>query len=220
MDDLRESNPPSNAALLDALTQDFLDHGFDVRHLIRTVVSSRVYQLGIETNEWNAADRENFSHAIPRRLGAEQLLDAITVATGHHEKFRGVPATFHAMQLPDGAVGKGGFLDLFGRPPRQSACACERRTEVSFSQALNLVNGPTIATAVSNPQGHVARIVKDASSDEQIARKLYFAALCRPPNATEVTRAVKHIQSVESREEGAQDVMWALLNSPAFLFNR
>ena len=220
VDDLRDTNPPSNAALLDALTQDFLDHGFDVRHLIRTVVSSRVYQLDIETNEWNAADRVNFSHAIPRRLGAEQLLDAITVATGHHEKFRGVPSTFYAMQLPDGAVGKGGFLDLFGRPPRQSACACERRTEVSFSQALSLVNGPTIATAVSNPQGHVAQIVKDAGSEEQIARKLYLAALCRPPNATEIAHAVKHIQAVESREEGAQDVMWALLNSPAFLFNR
>ena len=220
VDDIRASNPPSNPALLAALADDFKNHGFDIRHLIRTLVTSRTYQLSIETNEWNVDDLENFSHAMPRRLNAEQLLDAITMATGHREKFTGVPVTFRASQLPDNGVGKGGFLDLFGRPPRESACECERRTEVSFAQALNLVNGPTIAAAVSDPKGRVARVAKEAKSDREVVELLYLAALCRAPRPEEVRTGVEHLKSSKSREEGAQDLMWGLLNSPAFLFNR
>src|SRR6266481_2977404 len=82
VDDIRASNPPSNPALLEALTKDFLDHNYDLRHLIRTIVLSRTYQLGFRTNSWNAGDETNFSHALPRRLTAEQLFDAITMATG------------------------------------------------------------------------------------------------------------------------------------------
>jgi hypothetical protein len=220
VDDIRASNPASNPALLDALSADFKDHGFDVRHLIRTIVTSRTYQLSVETNEWNAFDNENFSHASPRRLGAEQLLDAITVATGRRTNFKGVPASFRAAQLPDGAIGKGGFLDLFGRPPRESSCECERRTEVSFAQALNLVNGPTIAEAVSDPQGQVAKLAANAGSDAEVVDGLYLSALCRKPTPAERDAGAEHIASAESRAEGAQDLMWALLNSPAFLFNR
>lgn len=123
---------------------------------------------------------------MPRRLNAEQLLDAITIATDHREKFTGVPVTFRASQLPDNGVGKGGFLDLFGRPPRESACECERRTEVSFAQALNLVNGPTIAAAVSDPKGRVARVAKEAKSDREVVESLYLAALCRVPRPAEL----------------------------------
>ena len=74
--------PPTNPALLDALTKDFVDHNFDLRHLMRTIANSRAYQSGVATNEWNAADGDNFSHAIPRRLSAEELMDAVAQATG------------------------------------------------------------------------------------------------------------------------------------------
>ena len=121
VDDIRASNPPSNPALLDALTKDFLDHDYDLRHLIRTIVNSRTYQLAYRPNETNADDEANFSHALPRRLSAEQLFDAVMIATGSKVKFRDVPQYAKAQDFPDPAVGRGGFLDLFGRPERQTS---------------------------------------------------------------------------------------------------
>src|SRR5205807_50561 len=98
VDDIRSSNPPSNPELLDALTADFVKSGFDLRHLMRTIVQSRVYQLSLATNRWNADDTINFSHAVPRRLTAEELLDAISVASGSPQKFEGLPLGFRAAQ--------------------------------------------------------------------------------------------------------------------------
>ncbi|MEJ7607258.1 MAG: DUF1553 domain-containing protein [Bryobacteraceae bacterium] len=117
VDDIRASNPPSNAALLDALTKDLIDHDFDLRHLMRTIANSRTYQAGISTNEWNVNDRENFSHAIPRRLSAEQLMDALAQATGARTIVADVPPETKAEQLVDPHIGKEGFLDLFDVPP-------------------------------------------------------------------------------------------------------
>ena len=133
VDDIRGSNPPINAELLDALEQDFVESGFDLQHLIRTIVASRTYQTGIETNKWNEGDELNFSRYVPRRLPAESLLDAITVATGSRPNFPEVPEDFTAQQLPDPHVGKGGFLDMFGRPDRESSCECERRNRVELA---------------------------------------------------------------------------------------
>jgi len=220
VDDIRASNPPSNPELLEALTEDFVHHGFDLQHLMRTIVCSRTYQLSVETNPFNADDQENFSHAVPRRLGAEQLRDAISVATGTLPKFPGVPADFRAEQLPDGKIAAGGFLDLFGRPPRESVCECERRSDVSLSQALNMVNGSTIADAVADPQGRVARLVKAFPEDGRLIEDLYLAALGRPPSEKESALAAESIRGAPSRGQGAEDLLWALLNSPAFLFNR
>ncbi|MEO7650443.1 MAG: DUF1549 and DUF1553 domain-containing protein, partial [Bryobacteraceae bacterium] len=101
VDDIRASNPPSNPQLLDAITKDFVSHGYDLRRLIRNIVNSKTYQLSYRTNEWNADDEANFSHAQPRRLNAEQLFDGIYRATGTKPFFRGVPSDFTAQQLPD-----------------------------------------------------------------------------------------------------------------------
>jgi hypothetical protein len=141
VDDIRASNPPSNPALLDALAKDFLDHNFDLRYLMRTIANSRTYQASVSTNEWNEKDGENFSHAIPRRLSAEELMDALAQATGVQPVFPEAPPDTRAEQVTDPHVGKDGFLDLFGRPARESSCECERRSDLSLPQALNLVNG-------------------------------------------------------------------------------
>jgi hypothetical protein len=220
VDDIRASNPPSNPELLDALVEDFVAHGFDLRHLIRTIVSSRTYQLSVETNVWNVDDAINFSHQAPRRLNAEQLLDAIVVASGAGLRFDGVPAGFRASQLPDSKVNEGGFLDLFGRPPRESPCECERRSEVSLSQALNLVNGPTIAEAVADPAGRIAKGIAAGKSDREIVDELYLAALSRLPGEADVRLAEEYLAGPGERQEKLQDLLWALINSPAFLFNR
>ena len=220
VDDIRTSNPPSNPELLDALTKDFVENSFDIRHIMKTIAKSRTYQQSITTNEWNKSDSINFSHATARRLTAEQLLDAIGVATGSQPKFQGVPKSFRAVQLPDSQVKDDGFLKLFGRPERESSCECERTTEVSLAHAMNLINGPTVADAIIDPNGRIAQLIKDKKDDRALVEELYLATFARLPQKNEYTTAVEFLAKAESKEEGAQDLMWALLNSPAFLFNR
>ena len=116
-----------------ALTKDLTDHQFDLQHLMRVIVKSRTYQASFLTNEWNALDGDNFSHAIPRRLSAEPLMDAVAQAAGVRPNFPEVPEDTTASQLPDPHVGEDGFLDLFGRPARESSCECERRSRLQPS---------------------------------------------------------------------------------------
>lgn len=220
VDDIRSSNPPSNPELLDALTKDFIENGFDIKHIMKTIVRSRTYQQSIKTNKWNKEDTINFSHAIARRLTAEQLLDAIGVATGSQPKFQGVPKNLRAVQLPDSKVKDDGFLKLFGRPERESSCECERTTEVSLAHAMNLINGPTVAEAIIDPNGRIAKLLKEKKEDRVLVEELYLATFARFPLENEYTIAIEHLASAESKEEGVQDLMWALINSPAFLFNR
>jgi hypothetical protein len=217
VDDIRASNPPSNPALLDALEKDFVAHDFDLRHLMRTIVNSRTYQTSIVTNEWNGGDRDNFSHAIPRRLAAEELMDAISSATGARPRFADVPDDMAASQLVDPHIGREGFLDVFGRPPRESSCECERRSDFSLPQALNLVNGKTISDAIADPNGRVARLVLSGESDEAIVDELYLAALSRLPASEERQRGVLYLSN-GAKGSRAQDLLWALLNSKAFLY--
>jgi hypothetical protein len=220
VDDIRASNPAVNPPLLDALTKDFVDHHFDLRHLIRTVVNSRTYQLSFHANEWNTDDEINFSHAAPRRLTAEELFDGLYIATGTKPFFKELPKDFTAEQFPDPSFGKGGFLDLFGRPERQTSCECERRSDVSLVQALNLVNGSTIAEAVADENGRVAKLILHGANDRQIVEELYLASLGRPPQPRELDYAETYLAKGMNRAERAQDLLWALLNSNAFLFNR
>ena len=218
VDDIRASNPAVNPALLEALTKDVLDHNFDLQYLMRTIVNSRTYQTSIATNEWNATDSDNFSHALPRRLTSEQLMDAITLATGARPNFPEVPDDTSASQLPDPHVGKDGFLDLFGRPTRESACECERRADLSLPQALNLVNGSTISEAVADPKGRVAKLILAGKQDGAIVEDLYLATLSRVPTKAELDSGTKYL-SGGARTQRAQDLLWALLNSKGFLYS-
>ena len=220
VDDIRASNPPSNEALLNALTKDFKDHDFDIRHLVRTIVNSRAYQASIATNEWSESDKTNFSHAVPRRLNAEQLMDALTLATGIRPNFPEVPADTTAEEFPDPHVGRDGFLDLFGRPPRESASEGERKTDLSLPQALNLVNGKTISDAVADPNGRIAKALIAGANDRALIEELYLSTLSRVPTPNELDQGMTYIRSGESRAGRAQDLMWALVNSKAFLYNR
>jgi hypothetical protein len=199
------------------LTKDVIDHNFDLRYLMRTIANSRAYQTSIEVNEWNAGDRDNFSHAYPRRLAAEELMDAVSSAAGARPNFPEVPEDTSASQLVDPHIGKEGFLDVFGRPLRESACECERRSDFSLPQALNLVNGATISDAVADPKGRVATLVLSGKSDPAIVDELYLAALSRMPTVQERERGV-HYLAGGARALRAQDLLWALLNSKGFLY--
>jgi hypothetical protein len=220
VDDIRASNPPVNEALLQALADDFIKSNFDLQHVIRTIVNSRTYQAGIETNKWNENDTTNFSHFVPRRLSAESILDAITIATGSRPDFPEVPPDFTAQELPDPHVGEGGFLDMFGRPERESSCECERRTEMSLPQAMNLINGPTLAEAIAAPEGRVAQAILAGKTNREVVEELYLAAFSRLPTAAEMDNALTYLNKGPSRTGRAQDLLWALVNSNAFLFNR
>jgi len=219
VDDIRASNPPSNPELLDALTADFTAHGFDLKHLVRTIVSSHTYQRSYKPNEWNTDDLVNFSHSYPRRLTAEELFDATMVATGSPFEIPGAPPGFRAAQLPDPQIDVS-FLDMFGRAPRESPCECERTSAVSLGQTLNLINGPTIANAIANPRGLIARRVAAGAKPKALVEDVYLSVLCRYPTPEETKRADAYMAEVQKPAEGAQDLMWALINSPAFLFNR
>ncbi len=220
VDDIRGSNPPINPALLDALERDFIESGFDLQHLIRTIVNSRAYQASMETNEWNENDAINFSHFQPRRLPAESLLDAMTIATGSRPDFPDVPDDFSAQQLPDPHVDTGGFLNMFGRPERESPCECERRNDLSLPLAMSLVNGPTLADAIASPEGRIAKALLAGRSDREMLEELYLASLGRFPTPAEMDTAITYLTSSPGRAAQAQDILWALVNSNAFLFNR
>ena len=220
VDDIRASNPPVNEALLQALADDFVKNGYDLQHVIRTIANSRTYQTSITANEWNEKDEINFSRFLPRRLTAESLLDAMTVATGSRPEFEEVPLDFTAQQLPDPHVGKGGFLDMFGRPERESACECERRNEMSLPQAMSLVNGPTLAEAIADSEGRLAKAILNGRPDRDLVEELYLAALSRFPTPGEMDKALTYLRQGTGRAAKAQDLLWALINSNAFLFNR
>ncbi len=217
VDDIRASNPPSNPELLEALTAEFIRNDFDIRKLMRTICQSRTYQLSIVRNKWNEDDTINFSHAAPRRLSAEQIVDALAVATGAKVQFAGLPMGMRAVQVPDGVVTGNDFLALFGRPKRQSACECERTSNLTLSHALNLINGTTIGESVDATNSTLARLVETEKDDKKLVEEIYLSCLSRPPTEKEISGVDL---SKSPRLEAAQDLAWALLNSPAFLFNR
>jgi len=219
VDDIRSSNPPSNTELLKALTDDFVAHGMDLKQLLRTIAQSHSYQRSFQTNKWNADDAQNYSHFNPRRLTAEELFDAIMIAADSPVSLPGVPAGFRATQLPDPNI-QIGFLDMFGRPPREIPCECERAAEVSLAQTLNLINGPTVSEAIIHPKGLIARLIAANTDEKTLIEDLYLSVLNRYPTDAERSTAGGYFVGVSSRAEAAQDLMWALMNSPAFLFNR
>jgi len=217
VDDIRASNPASNPELLDALTDEFVKGGFDVRKLMRTICLSRTYQLSIAGNKWNEDDRANFSHAIPRRLSAEQMYDAVMIATGTRPNFNGMPQGMRAAEVPDGNVKGDDFLALFGRPKRMSACECERTSNITLSHALSMINGVTISDAINKSDSRIAKVVEANSDDKKVVEEIYLTCLNRLPSEKELA-AIDLTKG--PRLEVAQDVAWALINSPAFLFNR
>jgi hypothetical protein len=144
----------------------------------------------------------------------------VYLAAGIRPKFELAPRDALAQDLPDPSIGKGGFLDIFGRPERQTSCECERRSDVSLVQALNLLNGSAIADAIAAPEGRIAKLMLEGASDSKLVSEIYLAALNRLPEPREADMALTYFAKGGGRAERAQDLMWALLNSNAFLFNR
>jgi hypothetical protein len=221
LDDLRATNPASNPELLDALAKDFAEHHFDLKHLLKTIMESRAYQLAARPGEGNKADAGNvyYTRFTVRRLTAEELADAVDYATGTREKYKGLPMGTRAIQLPDPNV-PSFFLDVFGRPGRKVTCECERTIQPNIAQALHLLNGDFLNQKIASPQGRIAALFKARKSLPAIVEELYLVTLSRPPRPEELQRALHWIAEAPSPREGAEDLLWSLLNSREFLFNR
>ncbi|MCA9269725.1 MAG: DUF1553 domain-containing protein, partial [Planctomycetales bacterium] len=185
IDDIRAGNPATNPALLDALARDFIDSGFDMQHVHRVICKSRTYQTSVGVNRWNEDDTLNYSHAVARRLSAEVLYDAIHQATGAQPRLPGVPVGFRAAQLPDSGA-TNSFLEDLGRPPRETACECERSDSVLLGPVMKLMNGPTVADAIANPSGELARLTKETADDDALIDQMFLRFLARHARPQEI----------------------------------
>ncbi len=218
VDDIRATNPPSNAALLQALAADFRDHGHDLKHLIRTIMASSVYALGSEPNDRNVADLRNFSRHYRQRLRAEVLMDAVGDATGVPDNFAAAPPLTRATALWTNRV-PSLFLDTFGRPDANQDPPCERLEDAAVVQALHLMNAPELQQKLSSDSGRVAELAKSDKTPEAIIEELYLACYGRQPSADE--RGVAESLFTERKDDrrgAVEDLLWALLNSPEFVF--
>ena len=183
VDDVRVSNPPVNGPLLDALAQHFTEYKYDFKRLVRDICTSRTYQLSTVTNDTNAFDERNFSHATLRRIRAEVLLDCITQATETKDKFAGLPLGARAVQIADGNTATY-FLTTFGRASRETVCSCEVKMEPNLGQALHLMNGENVHAKVKEG-GVVKRLLDEKKTPPQVINELYLRSLSRRPTEDE-----------------------------------
>jgi hypothetical protein len=227
-DDFRASNPPTNPALMAALTADFVQHRFDLRQLVRRIMNSRTYQLSALPNDTNREDEANFAHAQVRPLQAEQLLDALAQVLDAPVDFPGQPKGVRAGQLPGVGVRKRRqatpeatrFLSVFGKPVRSLSCECERGDDTTLNQAFQLITGEMLNRMLSEPDNRLGKRMAAGRSDEAILEELYLAALCRLPSPAEKAAAKKLLARAKDRRGALEDVAWGLVNAKEFLLRR
>ena len=219
VDDLRASNPPSNGELWSVLNAEFRRANFDLRHIMRLMLTSRAYALSSDTLPGNATETRFYSHFYARRLPAEVLTDAISNATGVPTKFDGYPLGLRAIQLPDPQVGSY-FLTLFGRSDRVTACACERKGEVTLPQLLHLHNGDDVQRQITAGDGRLAALLKD-KPDREATDALFTTTMQRKVTDAEFAVVRTQLAAVPPDQRAAvfADVFWALLNAKEFSFN-
>ena len=218
VDDLRPSNPPANAALWKTLNQEFVGSGFNLRHVMRLILTSRAYQLSSQTLPENETDRRFYSHYYAKRMSAEVLLDAISQVTGVPDAFPGYPVGIRATQLPDPGV-ESHFLKLFGQSDRVTACACERNGDVTLPQLLHLQNGSSVVEKIKSPEGRLAKLIRDATDDAALVETMFLSTLGRRPREAEQKTVKRMLGDGSDRAEVVRDLFWALLNSKEFVFN-
>lgn len=223
VDDLRATNPPTNDLLLTALAEDLVRHRYDMKHLMRTIMSSSAYQRSATALPGNAADDRFYSHFLPKRLSAEVLLDALSQVTAIPTQFPDYPRGERALQLPDTNIASY-FLNAFGRPAREFTCECERTEEPSVTQTLHLANGETLNHKLKATGGTIDRWIEQKLSDAEVLDRLYLTAFSRHPTRSEKERLSRALSEAATttppspRRTILEDLLWATLTSKEFLF--
>ena len=198
LDDIRAGNPPSNPELLQYLTNEFVQSGFNVRHLMKIITQSRTYQISLSTNKWNEDDKVNYSHAKARRLPAEVLFDSVFAVTGSMPNIPGVPKGTRAAQLIDGQTQlPDGFLTNFGKPARESVCECERSNEVNLGPVMALMSGPTVGDAISDPNNAIAKLTNEVKDDAELVEEIFLRILNRKPTGKEINAALASMAGMD-----------------------
>lgn len=231
-DDLRDTNPPTNPDLFEALAKSFTDSGYDLKALVRTIAQSHAYQLSSTPNEHNVVDRQAYSHYYPKRMSAEVMLDSIDMVTGVPSSFNDLPPGTRAISLPDNSYNRSSpFLKVFGRPEGSSVCECERVQSASLAQSLHLMNAADVKAKLTTNGGRAELLSKAEMPEPKRIRDLYLAAFSREPTADEVRisetyvarprtdAAGKPLDSQRAKRNGYEDLLWALLNTKEFLYN-
>lgn len=218
-DDVRVTNPPSHPVLLDEMARRLTEQKYDLRTLVRDICTSYTYQMATQPRDPEIKDDRNFSHALVRRLPAEQLLDAISQVTQTKVKFPNLPLGARAMAVADGPSGNR-FLSLFGRPARDTVCVCERRNEPTLAQALHLINGGTVQSALQAGDGRVARLAgSDPFTPDPVIDEIWMAAFSRKPTDNERGEIATYLGGAEDKRAALEDVMWSVVNTKEFIFN-
>ena len=218
VDDLRATNPPSNGPLLEALGKDLADHGFDLKHLVRQIATSYIYGLSSLPGERNVVDTRNYSRHYRTRQRAEVLQDSVVAVTGVPETYAAMPPGSNARQIWTHRIGSL-FLDAFGRPDPNQDPPCERTSETTVVQALHLMNAETLYRKVTSDSGRAARLAASEKTPAEIVKELYLLAYSREPAEDELQIGLKvFAEEGVSRRQATEDLMWALLNTPEFVF--
>lgn len=224
IDDMNAANPPSNPQLLGWLAEDFIAHGFDLKHLHRRILTSRTYQLSYVPNDSNRHDRRNFSHALVKRMRAEVALDALAQVTGTSLRFNNYASPPGRRAIGLSASARYGnseyFMTTFGRPERVQTCACERSNEASLAQALFLINDTDLLDRISDSSGRLPALLTETPENRQLIEELYLTCLARYPREDEMETVLAFVDQSESREAAMQDLLWSLINVREFLFVR
>ena len=216
VDDFRGTNPATNAPLLDELARDFVEHRFDLHHLIRRITASRAYRSSSTPVAGNKDDTMAYSRYYPKRLSAEQLSDSISLVTGVWDSYKSLYPGTRAMQIPDPEV-ESHFLEVFDRPSRQ--LICERKNTPTLNQALHLVSGGGLQAKIGSPAGALAKAFASGQPADRIAEDLYLGTLSRFPDASEKALARVAMQRAGDARKGLEDLFWALVSSKEFLYN-
>lgn len=223
VDDFSQANPPTNTRLLNALAKDFSDTKYNIREMEKRILMSRSYQTSSTPNETNRFDRNNFARAYIRPMMAEVMVDVLNTALGVEEQAgNDVPSGKRIVEIGSSRFQNASVayaLRIFGRPPRTTACDCERVMEPALPQTLYRMTDTAILTKLRANNNRINQLLKTSKSDEEILDELFLATLTRLPNADEKTAFAEHRKAESNRQNAFVDTMWALINTREFVLN-
>lgn len=222
VDDFAVGNPPSNPELLDALAQEFLKSGFDFRNIERIILNSNTYQLSSKSNTVNKLDERNHSHSLIRPMMAEVVVDVLCAATGVAENFgNDAPKGSRAIEVGSSRLNStvSFAFRIFGRPPRTTACDCERSMEPALPQKLYLMADPGLQSKLLDPNNRLKALLNAVSDDRKALENLFLATVSRFPTENEFKAFEAYRAKAKDRRTAYSDTLWALVNTTEFIFN-